>query len=114
MDYISKLKLSVFESHDAGIIDDKTMTEMISVCESADIDNTEDREKLSDIVDRLIRANESADQDNEDENNDDTEVNESVEEALKDLTSLKLTIYESADSKEITTEERDILLSLLP
>lgn len=93
MDALNKLKLSIYETHNAGLIDDETMTEMVSVCESADMEDTDDRKEIGKIVDKLISLNEST---------------ESMEKQ-----SIINEIHESVNSGDITEEERDILLNML-
>lgn len=102
----NKVKLIVFEAEKDGAIDKETCETFTNFCEAADLDNTEDIQMLSDIVDYCEAAYE------------DDEEPEVVEESSQNdepLTAdeIKLAIYESAENGEITAEEKAILLAAM-
>ena len=54
MDIIDRVKLAVFEASKEELIDENTMYEMLSICESTDMDDIDDVHQLMETVDELI------------------------------------------------------------
>ena len=99
MEHIKTLKLAVFEANAENLISDAKRDEMLSFCESADMNSPEDLVTFSEMVDELISIAEGS------------VVNENtLEQNIKEI---KLTIFESAAKGDITDEERDDLLAML-
>lgn len=102
MDDVKQIKLAIYETASANLIDKELSDDMLKFCESADINNSEDVEMLSNITQTLISVQEAAN---------DSESDEGDEEITKE--SVALEIYESERAGDITSEERDILLDML-
>ena len=118
MNTIGKLKLAIYEAANENLIDKETSETMLSFCESADIDNVEDRKTLMEMTENLITATESANEPVAESPEPEVVVEESAtsEETQFERpseTSVKLAIFESEACGDITSEERDALLSLL-
>lgn len=96
MNAIENLKLAIFEASEEKLIDKTLTDDMLSFCESADLGDPEDVKVLESMCDTLLA------------------VSESVGENKKSNTdSIKLAIFESEASGEITAEERDTLLAMM-
>ena len=96
MNAVENLKLAIFEASEEKLIDKGLTDNMLSFCESADLNNPEDVKVLESMCDTLLA------------------VSESVGENKKSNTdSIKLAIFESEASGEITAEERDTLLAMM-
>ena len=135
MKTIDKLKLAIYEAGANGHIDEGKVSEMISVCESANLENQEDINALEKVTEELLSVAESVE-------NPEAPVTEEpvveapvveepvvpevqpVQESAADIqhkegnpsvdtTSLKLEIFESEASGQITPDERDLLLSMV-
>lgn len=100
MNTIENLKLAIFEASKEKLIDKELTDKMVSFCESADLTNEEDVAVLESMCDTLITVSESS---KESEKPD-------LDENAKQI---KLTIFESEASGEITAEERDMLLAMM-
>jgi len=125
MKTIDKLKLAIFEAGNNGIIDEGKVKEMITVCESANMENQDDVNALTKITEELISVTESVENPEapvveEPVVPEEQPVQESVAEIQHkeetpsvNMTELKLEIFESEASGQITPEERDLLLSMM-
>lgn len=125
MKTIDKLKLAIFEAGNNGIIDEGKVKEMITVCESANMENQDDVNVLTKITEELISVTESVENPEapvveEPVVPEEQPVQESVAEIQHkeetpsvNMTELKLEIFESEASGQITPEERDLLLGMM-
>lgn len=125
MKTIDKLKLAIFEAGNNGIIDEGKVKEMITACESANMENQDDVNALTKITEELISVTESVENPEapvveEPVVPEEQPVQESVAEIQHkeetpsvNMTELKLEIFESEASGQITPEERDLLLSMV-
>ncbi len=125
MKTIDKLKLAIFEAGNNGFIDEGKVKEMITVCESANMENQDDVNALTKITEELISVTESVENPEapvveEPVVPEEQPVQESVAEIQHkeetpsvNMTELKLEIFESEANGQITPEERDLLLSMV-
>ena len=122
MNPIDKLKLSIFEASADQLIDKDLTSDMLSFCESANLENEDDVKMLVEMTQTLINISESVN----DCVSDTAVVEEGVQEepellngehveesSERDIAAIKLEIFESEMSGEITKEERDELLGML-
>lgn len=117
MDNVQKVKLAVYETASKNLIDKDLSEEMLSFCESADLQNEDDVKMLSDITETLIAVAEAAEVSEvnepvEVEGSTETPITEEVEPELT-RDSIALEIFESEKTGQITADERDLLLSML-
>ena len=96
MQVFDKIKLAVFEASKNNLIDKKATEELVNFCESADINNPNDRAVAGEILDILLELSESTDDD--------------VEVPVMTKEDIKLNIFESERCGDITKEEMEDLL----
>lgn len=100
MNTIENLKLAIFEASKEKLIDKSLTDKMVSFCESADLSNSEDVAVLESMCDTLIAVSESVNK------NEKPDIDANAKQ-------IKLSIFESEASGEITAEERDTLLAMM-
>lgn len=100
MNTIENLKLAIFEASKEKLIDQGLTDKMVSFCESADLSNAEDVALLESMCDTLIAVSESV------KGNEKPDIDVNAKQ-------IKLSIFESEASGEITAEERDVLLAMM-